>query len=118
MSAERLTILAVDDEQTQLQDLARLLRSFASVQEVECAFAGHDALMKASNQAFDAIFLDVMDEDSVRLENSNAFLRELPPEQRHGYRIVDFLAIRPSQVDVQYNGHKITLEKVKQSAEQ
>jgi len=48
-------------------------------------------------QLVNAIFLDVMDEDSVRLENSNAFLRELPPEQRHGYRIVDFLAIRPSQ---------------------
>jgi NTE family protein len=48
-------------------------------------------------QLANAIFLDVMDEDSVRLENSNAFLRELPPEQRRGYRIVDFLSIRPSQ---------------------
>jgi len=48
-------------------------------------------------QLVNAIFLDVMDEDSVRLENSNAFLRELPPEQRHGYRIVDFLQIRPSE---------------------
>ncbi len=48
-------------------------------------------------QMVNAVFLDVLDEDSVRLENSNAFLRELPPEQRHGYRIVDFAAIRPSQ---------------------
>ncbi len=48
MSAERLTILAVDDERTQLEDLARLLRSFPAVDEVECAFDGHDALLKAS----------------------------------------------------------------------
>ena len=27
----------------------------------------------------------------------NAFLRELPPEHRHGYRIVDFAVIRPSE---------------------
>ena len=44
MSADRLTILAVDDERTQLEDLARLLRSFPSVEDVECAFDGHDAL--------------------------------------------------------------------------
>lgn len=48
-------------------------------------------------QLVNAIFLDVVDEDSVRLEKSNAFLRELPPEQRHGYRIVDFAVIRPSE---------------------
>ncbi len=59
MTAERLTILAVDDEHTQLEDLARLLRSFASVEDVECASDGHDALVKASAQRYDAIFLDV-----------------------------------------------------------
>jgi NTE family protein len=48
-------------------------------------------------QLVNAVFLDVMDEDTVRLENSNAFLRDLPPEQRHGYRIIDFTVIRPSQ---------------------
>jgi NTE family protein len=48
-------------------------------------------------QLVNAVFLDVMDEDTVRLERSNAFLRDLPPEQRHGYRIVDFAVIRPSQ---------------------
>jgi NTE family protein len=48
-------------------------------------------------QLVNAIFLDVVDEDSGRLERSNAFLRELPPEHRHGYRIVDFAVIRPSQ---------------------
>ncbi|HEX7421890.1 MAG TPA: patatin-like phospholipase family protein [Thermoanaerobaculia bacterium] len=48
-------------------------------------------------QLVNAVFLDVIDEDSGRLERSNAFLRELPPEQRHGFRIVDFEVIRPSQ---------------------
>ena len=48
-------------------------------------------------QLVNAIFLDVMDEDSVRLQHSNEFLRELPPKQRHGYRIVDFAVIRPSK---------------------
>ena len=59
MSGDQLTILAVDDERTQLEDLARLLRNSPSVKEVECAYDGHDALVKASTQAFDAIFLDV-----------------------------------------------------------
>jgi DNA-binding LytR/AlgR family response regulator len=59
MSADALTILAVDDEHTQLEDLARLLRSSPSVREVECAYDGHDALEKASGNVYDAIFLDV-----------------------------------------------------------
>jgi len=64
-----LTILAVDDEHTQLEDLARLLRSLPAVNEVECAFGGHEALLKASSQAYDAIFLDVRmpDLDGVEL---------------------------------------------------
>jgi DNA-binding LytR/AlgR family response regulator len=59
VSSDQLTILAVDDEHTQLEDLARLLRSSPSVSEVECAFDGHDALEKASSNVYDAIFLDV-----------------------------------------------------------
>ena len=48
-------------------------------------------------QLVNAIFLDVIDEDSIRLQHSNEFLRELPPEQRHGYRVVDFAIVRPSE---------------------
>jgi DNA-binding LytR/AlgR family response regulator len=54
-----LTILAVDDERSQLDDLARLLRSSPLVDEVECAADGHEALLKASEHRYDAIFLDV-----------------------------------------------------------
>ncbi len=59
MSSDRLTVLAVDDERTQLEDLARLLRTSPSVEEVECASDGRDALAKLSSQRYDAIFLDV-----------------------------------------------------------
>jgi DNA-binding LytR/AlgR family response regulator len=68
MSADELTILAVDDEHTQLEDLARLLRSSPIVRDVECAFDGHDALVKASAHTYDAIFLDVRMPDLDGLE--------------------------------------------------
>jgi len=81
MSSDRLTILAVDDERTQLQDLARLLRSFSGVQEVECAFGGHDALLKASTQAYDAIFLDVRMPDLDGVELGRVLRRFASPPQ-------------------------------------
>jgi DNA-binding LytR/AlgR family response regulator len=59
VSSDQLTILAVDDERTQLEDLARLLRSSPSVREVECASDSHDALEMVSSHVYDAIFLDV-----------------------------------------------------------
>jgi DNA-binding LytR/AlgR family response regulator len=81
VSADRLTILAVDDERTQLADLARLLRSFAVVEDVECAFDGHDALVKASAQRYDAIFLDVRMPDIDGLELGRVLTRfALPPQ--------------------------------------
>lgn len=69
MSDDGLTILAVDDERTPLEDLARLLRSFPNIEDVECASNGHDALVKASAHRYDAIFLDVRmpDLDGVEL---------------------------------------------------
>jgi DNA-binding LytR/AlgR family response regulator len=81
VSAEQLTILAVDDEHTQLQDLARLLRSFPGVHEVECAFGGHDALLKVSSQAYDAIFLDVKMPDLDGLELGRVLRRFAAPPQ-------------------------------------
>ncbi|MBV9836529.1 MAG: response regulator transcription factor [Solirubrobacterales bacterium] len=79
--SDRLTILAVDDEQTQLQDLARLLRSSPHVSEVECAFDGHDALRKASGQRYDAIFLDVRMPDLDGVELGRVLKRfATPPE--------------------------------------
>jgi DNA-binding LytR/AlgR family response regulator len=81
VSSERLTILAVDDERTQLEDLARLLRTFPLVEEVECAFDGPDALLKASSQHFDAIFLDVRMPDLDGLELGRILRRFSEPPQ-------------------------------------
>jgi DNA-binding LytR/AlgR family response regulator len=81
MSSDQLTILAVDDEHTQLEDLARLLRSCAAVQAVECAFGGHDALLKASSQAYDAIFLDVRMPDLDGVELGRVLTRFASPPQ-------------------------------------
>jgi two-component system response regulator LytT len=69
MSDDGLTILAVDDEPTPLDDLARMLRSFPDVEDVECVSNGHDALVQASTHEYDAIFLDVRmpDLDGVEL---------------------------------------------------
>jgi DNA-binding LytR/AlgR family response regulator len=81
MSADRLTILAVDDERTQHEDLARLLRSFPSVDDVECASDGHDALLKASGHRYDAIFLDVRMPDLDGLELGRVLRRFAAPPQ-------------------------------------
>ena len=48
-------------------------------------------------QLMDAVFLDVVDEDALRLQRSNEFLRDLAPEQRRGYRVVELSVIRPSE---------------------
>ena len=81
MSSDRLMILAVDDEQTQLQDLARILRSCAAVEEVECAFDGHDALVKLSAERYDAIFLDVRMPDLDGIELARVLRRFATPPQ-------------------------------------
>ncbi len=59
MSSPGLRILAVDDEQSAREDLARLLRSSDSVAEVRCADGGRDALAELTSANPDAIFLDV-----------------------------------------------------------
>jgi two-component system, LytTR family, response regulator LytT len=81
VSSDRLTILAVDDERPQLDDLARLLRSSPMVEEVECADDGHDALVKVSAQPYDAIFLDVRMPDLDGLELGRVLRRFAAPPQ-------------------------------------
>jgi NTE family protein len=44
-----------------------------------------------------AIFLDVLDQDVLRLERLNRLLRKLPPEERGGLEPVELLLLRPSQ---------------------
>lgn len=81
MNSDGLTILAVDDEQAQLDDLVRMLRTLPGVEDVECAFDGHDALVKASAHSYDAIFLDVRMPDLDGLELARVLRRFASPPQ-------------------------------------
>jgi NTE family protein len=46
---------------------------------------------------YDAIFLDVIDQDALRMERINALLRKMPEERREGMRDVRLLVIRPTR---------------------
>jgi NTE family protein len=46
---------------------------------------------------YNAIFLDLIDEDIVRLERMNRLIDELPSEDREGMRLVEILVLRPSR---------------------
>ncbi len=70
-------------------------KTFSEADEPQ--IAGYPPPAQILGQLMDAIFLDAMDEDSLRLQRSNEFLRDLPSDLRHGYRLVDFAVIRPSQ---------------------
>ncbi|MFL5822010.1 MAG: LytR/AlgR family response regulator transcription factor [Solirubrobacteraceae bacterium] len=81
MSQAGLTVLAVDDEQTQLEDLARLLRDSPAVRSVDCAAGGPEALVKLASQPFDAIFLDVRMPDLDGVELARVLRRFAAPPQ-------------------------------------
>ena len=70
-------------------------KSFAEADEPQVI--GYPPPAQILGQLMDAIFLDAMDEDAARLQRANAFLRELPAKERHGYHLVDFALVRPSQ---------------------
>ncbi|NLG61812.1 MAG: patatin [Candidatus Cloacimonetes bacterium] len=44
-----------------------------------------------------SVFLDLIDQDVMRLERLNSLLVKLPPEERNGLRPIRLLTIRPSQ---------------------
>jgi NTE family protein len=46
---------------------------------------------------YNAIFLDLIDEDILRLEKVNRLLDELHPTEREGMRLVEILVLRPSR---------------------
>jgi NTE family protein len=45
---------------------------------------------------YNSVFLDLIDEDILRLEKVNRLLADLPGDKRESMRIVDILVIRPS----------------------
>ena len=46
---------------------------------------------------YNAVFLDLIDQDVVRLQRMNWVLRKLPPDERDGMRVVNILVLRPSR---------------------
>ncbi|MGQ0765754.1 MAG: patatin-like phospholipase family protein [Gemmatimonadota bacterium] len=46
---------------------------------------------------YDAVFLDVIDQDVSRLKRLNSVISKLPPDKRDGLRLIDILVLRPSQ---------------------
>jgi DNA-binding LytR/AlgR family response regulator len=75
-----LKILAVDDEQPALADLARMLRAVPGVGAVECASSGSEALRTLNARGFDAIFIDVRMPDLDGIELARVLRRfDRPP---------------------------------------
>jgi NTE family protein len=46
---------------------------------------------------YNAVFLDLIDEDILRLQKVNRLLEDLPRQDREGMRVVDILVMRPSR---------------------
>ncbi|MFN2443546.1 MAG: patatin, partial [Thermoanaerobaculia bacterium] len=57
---------------------------------------GYPPPVQVVGHLMSAIFLDVIDQDAMRLERLNSVLRKLPEEEREGMSVVDLLVLRPS----------------------
>lgn len=60
-------------------------------------FVGYPPPATVFGALMNAIFLDLIDQDALRMQRFNELLEKLPPEERGGLRIVDFIALRPSR---------------------
>jgi len=65
-------------------------------QEAELREASYPPPAQILGKLFNAIFLDVIDQDVQRLERINSLLSELPPEKRGGMRKIEIMVLRPS----------------------
>lgn len=63
----------------------------------EPATEGYPPPAQILGHLLNAVFLDVVDRDILRLERLNRLLTKLPPEEREGMAPVDLKVIRPSQ---------------------
>lgn len=58
--------------------------------------AGYPPPAQVLGTLYNAVFLDLIDEDILRLQKINRLLEQLPPEHGEGMRVVDILVLRPS----------------------
>ncbi len=61
------------------------------------AVSGYPPPAQVAGVLFNAIFLDLLDADAIRLQQINSLLNRLPPESREGLRPIDLLILRPSR---------------------
>ena len=59
--------------------------------------AGYPPPAQVLGVLYNAVFLDLIDQDVVRLERLNGLVERMPVQQRHGLRVVDMLVLRPSR---------------------
>ncbi|MFT5051858.1 MAG: NTE family protein [Chlamydiales bacterium] len=62
----------------------------------ELMFEGPPSPAQVIGVLFNAIFLDLMDQDALQLERINRLLHSMPPAEREGLREVKLLVLRPS----------------------
>jgi NTE family protein len=58
--------------------------------------SGYPPAAQILNQLMNAVFLDAIDEDVVRMERMNELLRKMTHEERDGLRPIELLVLRPS----------------------
>ncbi|HEX5108507.1 MAG TPA: patatin-like phospholipase family protein [Vicinamibacterales bacterium] len=61
------------------------------------AVSGYPPPAQVAGVLLNAIFLDLLDADAMRLQQLNRLIRGLPPNARNGLRPIDLLILRPSQ---------------------
>jgi NTE family protein len=58
--------------------------------------SGYPPAAQIMSQIINSVFLDVIDEDVVRMQRMNEMIRKLPPSDRDGLRPIDLHVLRPS----------------------
>jgi NTE family protein len=58
--------------------------------------SGYPPPAQILSQLVNAVFLDAIDEDVVRMERMNELLRKMAPHERDGLKPIDLLVLRPS----------------------
>src|SRR5207302_10264719 len=57
---------------------------------------GYPPAAQLISQLVNAVFLDVIDEDVIRMQRMNEMIDHLPPVERNGFRRIELLTMRPS----------------------
>ncbi|HUE95661.1 MAG TPA: patatin-like phospholipase family protein, partial [Longimicrobiaceae bacterium] len=73
----------------------RYVRTHAEAGRVEVV--GYPPPAQVLGVLYNAVFLDLIDQDALRLDRMNRVLEKLPDEQREGMRVVDLMVLRPSR---------------------